>query len=98
MVMEPNWGAGVSPKCGSELRIMAKLRIPRMKVPKRIAGFKVPKQIYKSAVLRDLLASKAGREIAGRAVIAGASGAPGTALDRPAWTHSFSPYHASRGS
>ena len=54
---------------------MAKIRIPKMKVPKRIAGFKVPKQIRKSALLRGLLASKAGREIAGRALIAGASAA-----------------------
>ena len=54
---------------------MAKMRIPKMKVPKRIAGFKVPKQIRKSSVLRGLLASKAGREIAGRALIAGATAA-----------------------
>ena len=54
---------------------MAKMRIPKMKVPKRIAGFKVPKQIRKSALLRGLLASKAGREIAGRALVAGATAA-----------------------
>ena len=54
---------------------MAKMRIPKVKVPKRIAGFKVPKQIRKSTVLRGLLASKAGREIAGRALIAGATAA-----------------------
>ena len=54
---------------------MAKLRLPKMKVPKRIAGFKVPKQIRKSEILRGLLASKAGREIAGRALVAGASAA-----------------------
>jgi hypothetical protein len=54
---------------------MAKMRIPKMKVPKRIAGFKVPKKIRKSALLRGLLASKAGREIAGRALVAGASAA-----------------------
>ena len=55
--------------------MMAKMRIPKMKVPKRIAGFKVPKQIRKSQLLRGLLASKAGREIAGRALLAGASAA-----------------------
>ena len=54
---------------------MAKMRIPKMKIPKRIAGFKVPKRIRKPAVLRGLLASKAGREIAGRALIAGATAA-----------------------
>ena len=54
---------------------MAKMRIPKMKIPKRIAGFKGPKQIRKSALLRGLLASKAGREIAGRALIAGATAA-----------------------
>ena len=55
--------------------MMAKLKIPRMKIPKRIAGFKVPKRVRKSSLLRGLLASKVGREIAGRALIAGASAA-----------------------
>jgi len=55
--------------------MMAKMRIPKMKVPKRIAGFKVPKQIRKSELLHGLLASKTGREIAGRALVAGASAA-----------------------
>jgi len=54
---------------------MAKMRIPKMKIPKRVAGVKVPKQIRKSALLRGLLASKAGREIAGRALVAGATAA-----------------------
>jgi hypothetical protein len=55
--------------------MMAKMRIPKMKVPKRIAGFKVPKRIRRSELLRGLLASKTGREIAGRALVAGASAA-----------------------
>jgi hypothetical protein len=55
--------------------MMAKLRLPKMKVPKRIAGFKVPKQVRKSELLHGLLASKAGREIAGRALVAGATAA-----------------------
>ena len=55
--------------------MMAKLRVTKMKVPERIAGFKVPKQIRKSELLRGLLASKAGREIPGRALVAGASAA-----------------------
>ena len=40
--------------------MMAKMRIPKMKVPKRIAGFKVPKRIRKSAVLRGLLCEQGG--------------------------------------
>ena len=47
----------------------------KVKIPKTVAGFKVPKQIRKSSVVRSLLSSKTGREIAGRALIAGAGAA-----------------------
>ena len=47
----------------------------KVKIPKTVAGFKVPKQIRKSSVVRSLLSSRTGREIAGRALIAGAGAA-----------------------
>ena len=51
---------------------MAKVRIP-----KRIAGCKVPKQVRRSKLLRGLLGSRVGREIAAQALVAGATAAAG---------------------
>jgi hypothetical protein len=47
----------------------------KLKIPKKVAGIKVPKRIRKSGLLRGLLASRTGREIASKALIAGASAA-----------------------
>jgi hypothetical protein len=44
-------------------------------IPKKVAGFKVPRSIRKSPILKSLLASKMGREILGKALIAGAGAA-----------------------
>ncbi|MBX4867599.1 hypothetical protein HJA87_20370 [Rhizobium bangladeshense] len=49
---------------------MAKTRIP-----KKIAGYKVPKGIRKNSILKTLLASPTGRDILGKALIAGAGAA-----------------------
>ena len=57
---------------------MAKRKL-KIKIPKRVAGIKVPKRVRKSVLLRGLLASPTGREIASRALLAGA-GAAATAL------------------
>ena len=42
-------------------------------IPKRVAGFKIPKPIRKSSFLRSMLASKTGRDILGKALVAGAA-------------------------
>ena len=47
----------------------------KTKLPERIAGWKVPKAVRKSALLRGLLGSKVGSDIAGKALIAGAGAA-----------------------
>jgi hypothetical protein len=47
----------------------------KLKIPKKVAGIKVPKRIRKSGLLRGLLASRTGREIASKALIAGAAAA-----------------------
>lgn len=44
-------------------------------IPKRVAGFKIPKPIRKSSFLRSMLASKTGRDILGKALVAGAAAA-----------------------
>ncbi|MBB6179655.1 hypothetical protein [Pseudorhizobium flavum] len=44
-------------------------------IPKKVAGFKVPKTIRKSKPLKALLASKTGRDILGKALVAGAAAA-----------------------
>lgn len=44
-------------------------------IPKKVAGYKVPKAIRKSKPLRALLGSKSGRDILGKALVAGAAAA-----------------------
>ncbi|HEX2146616.1 MAG TPA: hypothetical protein VHG11_03075 [Pseudorhizobium sp.] len=44
-------------------------------IPKKVAGFKVPKAIRKSKPLKTMLASKTGRDILGKALLAGAAAA-----------------------
>jgi acetylglutamate synthase len=44
-------------------------------VPKTVAGFKVPKSIRKSSLLKHMLASRTGREMLARALVAGANAA-----------------------
>lgn len=44
-------------------------------IPKKVAGFKVPKTIRKSKPLKAMLASKTGRDILGKALLAGAAAA-----------------------
>ena len=41
-------------------------------IPKKVAGFKVPKSIRKSSFLKSMLASKTGRDILGKALLAAA--------------------------
>jgi hypothetical protein len=50
-------------------------------LPKKVAGFKVPKPLRRSRMLRSLLSSAVGREIAANALTAGA-GAAATVLMR----------------
>ncbi|WP_105383590.1 hypothetical protein [Neorhizobium alkalisoli] len=44
-------------------------------IPKKVAGFKIPRSIRKSSFLRSMLASKTGRDILGKALLAGAGAA-----------------------
>ena len=44
-------------------------------IPKQVAGFKIPKSIRKSSFLKSMLASKTGRDILGKALIAAAGAA-----------------------
>lgn len=44
-------------------------------IPKKVAGFKVPKAVRKSKPLKAMLGSKIGRDIIGKALIAGAAAA-----------------------
>ena len=44
-------------------------------IPKKVAGFKVPKTIRKSKPLKAMLGSKTGRDILGKALLAGAAAA-----------------------
>ncbi|CAD7051856.1 hypothetical protein REJC140_01784 [Pseudorhizobium endolithicum] len=44
-------------------------------IPKKVAGFKVPRTIRKSKPLKALLGSKTGRDILGKALMAGAAAA-----------------------
>ena len=44
-------------------------------IPKKVAGFKVPRAIRKSKPLKVLLGSKTGRDILGKALMAGAAAA-----------------------
>lgn len=44
-------------------------------IPKKVAGFQVPKMIRKSKPLNAMLASKTGRDILGKALLAGAAAA-----------------------
>ncbi|MCJ8520386.1 hypothetical protein ABID21_003411 [Pseudorhizobium tarimense] len=45
------------------------------RIPKKVAGFKVPKSIRKSKPLKAMLASKTGRDILGKVLMAGAAAA-----------------------
>jgi hypothetical protein len=47
------------------------------RIPKKVAGMKVPKMVRKSPVLQALLASEAGRQVLGQALMAGAAAAAG---------------------
>ncbi|MBX5039419.1 hypothetical protein [Rhizobium lentis] len=47
----------------------------KTKIPRKIAGYKVPNSIRKNSILRTLLASPTGRDILGKALIAGAGAA-----------------------
>lgn len=42
-------------------------------VPKKVAGFKVPKSVRKSSLLRNMLASHAGRQMLANALVAAAA-------------------------
>ena len=44
-------------------------------IPKKVAGFKVPRTIRKSKALKAMLGSKTGRDILGKALLAGAAAA-----------------------
>lgn len=46
----------------------------RNKVPKRLAGVKLPKALRKSGIVKSVLGSQLGREIAANALVAAASG------------------------
>ena len=50
-------------------------------VPKKIAGFKVPKSVRKSSLLRNMLASRTGRQMLARALVAGAGAAAAVLTD-----------------
>jgi Pyruvate/2-oxoacid:ferredoxin oxidoreductase gamma subunit len=49
----------------------------KLKIPKRVAGYKVPKKVRKSSLLKGLLSSTFGREVAANALVAGATAAAG---------------------
>jgi hypothetical protein len=49
--------------------------VAKTRIPKRVAGWKVPKAVRKSPLLKALLGSKVGRDIAGKALMAGAAAA-----------------------
>jgi hypothetical protein len=71
---------GRNPSCrpgvaGSGGLAAAEGEMAKVKIPKRVAGWKVPKAVRKSALLKGLLGSKVGREIAAQALVAGASAA-----------------------
>nr|WP_250809249.1 hypothetical protein [Neorhizobium tomejilense] len=53
-------------------------------IPKKIAGFKVPKSVRKSSLLRNMLASRTGRQILARALVAGANAAATALTDERA--------------
>ncbi|WP_246826391.1 hypothetical protein [Rhizobium binae] len=51
------------------------------KIPKKIAGYKVPKGVRKNSILKTLLASPTGRDILGKALIAGAGAAAAVLIE-----------------
>ena len=51
----------------------------KMKIPKRIAGVKIPKVLRKNSLLKSLISTAAGRQIAADALVA-AAGAAAAAL------------------
>ncbi|WP_105404229.1 hypothetical protein [Neorhizobium sp. T7_12] len=53
-------------------------------IPKKIAGFKVPKSVRRSSLLRNMLASRTGRQILARALVAGANAAATALTDERA--------------
>ncbi|MCQ1852676.1 hypothetical protein [Neorhizobium galegae] len=53
-------------------------------VPKKVAGFKVPKSVRKSSLLRNMLASRTGRQMLARALVAGANAAAAVLTDERA--------------
>ncbi len=50
-------------------------------VPKKVAGFKVPKSVRKSSLLRNMLASRAGRQMLANALVAAANAAAAVLTD-----------------
>lgn len=50
-------------------------------VPKKVAGFKVPKSVRQSSLLRNMLASRTGRQMLAKALVAGANAAAAVLTD-----------------
>jgi hypothetical protein len=68
----PSWNwYGADVVFRSKENVMAK----KNRIPKQVAGFKIPKSIRKSSFLKSMLASKTGRDILGKAVVAAAGAA-----------------------
>jgi hypothetical protein len=53
-------------------------------VPKKVAGFKVPKSVRRSSLLRNMLASRTGRQMLAKALVAGANAAAAVLTDERA--------------
>lgn len=55
--------------------------MPKIKIPKKIAGHKVPKSIRKSPILKAMLRNKTGRDVLAQALVAGAGAAAAVLIE-----------------